>query len=214
MLLTEDTFRQLDAFSLAVREHTQGAAGGMRRARTMGASVEFSDFRQYAPGDDPRRVDWNAYARFEKLFLKLFLDEQETTLRVLIDASASMRYGEPDKWGQAQKLAAALAYLALSRYDRVMLVNLSNGGAVCSRPFSGFPRQAGNMLISPKIAPHTALTKRTTITTISEAIRRVTTTITVLSTEKIVGNIAAKNTGGIMWQNLRNTLSLNNTSSH
>lgn len=137
MLLSEDTLRRLDAFTLAMREHARGGTGGMRRAKTTGSSVEFSDFRNYAPGDDLRRVDWNAFARFDRLFLKLFLDEQETTLRVLLDASASMNCGEPSKWQMALRLAAMLSYLSLCRYDRVAIVSLEEGGIRRSQRFGG-----------------------------------------------------------------------------
>ncbi len=137
MLLDDQTIRKLDAFSLAMREHARGGMGGMRRSKTVGSSVEFSDFRAYAEGDDLRRVDWNAFARFDKLFLKLFLDEQETTLRVLLDASGSMPMGDPNKWALCIRLAAVLAYLALTRYDRVVLVELHAGGVRASRTFGG-----------------------------------------------------------------------------
>lgn len=143
MLLSDTVIRRLDAFQLAMQAHAHGGAGGLRRAKALGSSVEFSDFRDYAPGDDLRRVDWNAYARFDRLFLKLFLDEQETTLRILVDASASMRYGEADKWLTAQRLAAALAYVSLSRYDRVVLAALSGGEVRQSETLGGraaFPR--------------------------------------------------------------------------
>lgn len=137
MLLSDGFIKQLEAFSLAMRDAARGGAGGMRRARQLGSSVEFSDFRNYAPGDDLRRVDWNAFARFDRLFLKLFLDEQETTLRILLDASASMQYGEPDKWQLALRLAASLAYLSLSRYDRVVILTLRGGTVQQSKTFGG-----------------------------------------------------------------------------
>ena len=136
--MLDDAFlRKLDAFSLCMREAARSGMGGLRRSKALGSSVEFSDFRAYTPGDDPRRVDWNAYARFDKLFLKLFLDEQETTLRVLLDASASMFVAEPDKWALAIRLGAALSYLSLSRYDRVVIVTLSGNTVQASRTFSG-----------------------------------------------------------------------------
>lgn len=137
MILDEQYLKKLDAFSLAMREHARGGMGGLRRSKALGSSVEFSDFRSYAPGDDLRRVDWNAFARFDKLFLKLFLDEQETTLRVLLDTSASMRYGEPDKWAMALRLAATLCYLSLTRYDRAVVVTLEGEQARASRSFGG-----------------------------------------------------------------------------
>ncbi len=143
MLLDDAFLRKLDAFALVLREHARGGTGGMRRSKSMGSSVEFSDFRQYVPGDDPRRIDWNAFARFDRLFMKLFLDEQETTLRLLVDASASMGETDPDKWKLTQKLAAMFAYLALTRYDRVSVVLLQGETARPSQIFSGrqaFPR--------------------------------------------------------------------------
>lgn len=139
-MLTESFLRKLDALSLVMRENARGSAGGMRRSKALGSSQEFSDFRSYAPGDDLRRIDWNAFARFDKLFLKLFLDEQETTLRVLLDASASMRHGEPDKWMLSVQLVETLSYLALCRYDRVAVTALTGGAASTSRTFGG--RQA------------------------------------------------------------------------
>lgn len=142
-MLEDQYLRKLDAFSLAMREHARGGMGGLRRSKALGSSVEFSDFRAYAPGDDLRRVDWNAFARFDKLFLKLFLDEQETTLRVILDASTSMGHGTPDKWAFVLRLAATLAYLSLTRYDRVVIVTLSGDAARVSQTFSGrqaFPR--------------------------------------------------------------------------
>lgn len=136
-MLDDSTLKKLEAFALSMRENARGGAGGTRRSRLLGSSVEFSDFRSYAPGDDLRRVDWNAFARFDRLFLKLFLDEQETTLRILLDASASMQSGEPDKWDKALHVAAALAYLSLCRYDRVTIAALSGDTIRASRVFAG-----------------------------------------------------------------------------
>lgn len=137
MLLSDAFLRQLEAYSLAMRDAARGGTGGMRRAKALGSSVEFSDFRNYAPGDDLRRVDWNAFARFDRLFLKLFLDEQETTLRVLLDASASMAQTDPEKWRLALQLSAALSYLSLSRYDRVVICVMQGETLRHSRTFGG-----------------------------------------------------------------------------
>ena len=89
-MLSEAFLQRLDALQLAMRAPARGGAGGLRRSRALGSSVEFSDFREYAPGDDLRRVDWNAYARFDRLFLKLFMEEQETTVHILLDCSPSL----------------------------------------------------------------------------------------------------------------------------
>ena len=133
-MLNEAFLQKLDALRLAFRAPAQGGAGGLRRSRALGTSVEFSDFREYAPGDDLRRIDWNAYARFDRLFLKLFMEEQETHVHILLDASASM---EADgKFDLAQNLAQMLAYLALRGGDRVTIAAL-NGEIRPSPALSG-----------------------------------------------------------------------------
>ena len=96
-MLTDSFLSRLDTLSLAMRGRAQGGGGGSRRSRQTGSSAEFSDYREYVPGDDIRRLDWNAYARFDKLFLKLFMEEQESLVTVLLDASASMAA----KWASA-----------------------------------------------------------------------------------------------------------------
>ena len=109
-MLTDRFLSRLDALSLAMRGRAQGGAGGSRRSRQTGSSAEFSDYREYVPGDDIRRLDWNAYARFDRLFLKLFMEEQESLVTVLLDASASMEA----KWASARSAAeAASAFFTL-----------------------------------------------------------------------------------------------------
>ena len=125
-MLSEGFLQRLDALRLAMRGPAQGGAGGLRRSKALGTSVEFSDFREYAPGDDLRRLDWNAYARFDRLFLKLFMEEQETQVNILADASASMAFH--GKWEFAQSLAQLFAYLALRGGDRVTVYAL--GGEI------------------------------------------------------------------------------------
>ncbi len=122
--------QKLDRLALAMREKARGAAGGVRRSRSLGSSLEFSDFREYTPGDDLRRIDWNAHARFDKLFLKLFMEEQEGMLTVLLDASGSM--AEAEKWNAAVQTAEALIYLALTGGDRARVVAF--GGATFQSP--------------------------------------------------------------------------------
>jgi uncharacterized protein (DUF58 family) len=141
-MLSEEFLRRLDALSLALADAARGASGGARRSKLLGTSAEFSDFREYAPGDDIRRIDWNAYARFDRLFLKLFAEERETTLTVLLDASRSMAL--EGKWEAAVRTAEALVYLALSGGDRARIVLLSENPRE-SAVFAGraaFPRAA------------------------------------------------------------------------
>ena len=111
----------LEARDLYIDRPMNGLFGGERRSRAYGSSLEFADYREYAEGDDLRRVDWNLWARFEKLFLKLYVDERQLYHRIYIDASASMKWGEPTKGETALKLAAALAYMAVRANDRVQL---------------------------------------------------------------------------------------------
>jgi uncharacterized protein (DUF58 family) len=104
-----------------------GQIQGERRSPNRGGSVEFADFRTYAPGDDFRQIDWNAYARLERLFVKLFVAEEDLTVHVLLDASRSMAWGEPEKWAYARRLAAALGYVALVGLDRITAAALRGG---------------------------------------------------------------------------------------
>ena len=109
----------LEARDLHIQNPMNGLFGGNRRSRAYGSSAEFADYREYASGDDLRRIDWNLYARFEKLFLKLFVDERQLHHKIYIDASASMDWGEPNKAHMALKLAAAVGFLAVQAMDRV-----------------------------------------------------------------------------------------------
>lgn len=128
---------QLEQLRLAARFKASGQAGGGRKSRNTGSSVEFSDFREYAIGDDYRRIDWNAYGRFDRLFLKLFMEEKQTRVHLLIDASASMDFGAPNKLVVAKRLAAVMAYLALTGYDRVAVFALGDSVSAQLGSFSG-----------------------------------------------------------------------------
>ncbi|MBQ4055109.1 MAG: DUF58 domain-containing protein [Clostridia bacterium] len=108
----------LEARDLQIKNAMNGLFGGNRRSKMHGSSAEFADFREYVPGDDLRRIDWNLYGRFEKLFLKLFVDERQLHHRVYIDASSSMDWGEPHKGYIALKLACALGFLSVQAMDR------------------------------------------------------------------------------------------------
>jgi uncharacterized protein (DUF58 family) len=111
--------RKLERLAVASRKPLAGPQAGPRRSPRRGASVEFADFRDYSAGDDFRRIDWKAYARLERLFLRLYSAEEMTTVTILMDMSASMRFGEPSKALTVARLAAILAYIGLASYDRV-----------------------------------------------------------------------------------------------
>lgn len=100
---------------------------GERRSQRKGQSVEFADFRNYVPGDDLRFIDWNLYARLDRLFLKLFLEEEDLHFYALVDCSRSMDFGEPSKLTFAKQLAASLGYIGLCRADRVKVESLASG---------------------------------------------------------------------------------------
>ncbi|MFO0904217.1 MAG: DUF58 domain-containing protein [Pirellulales bacterium] len=120
-LLSPRLLAQLERLELVTRKIFRGRMKGERRSKRKGQSVEFSDFRNYVPGDDLRFIDWNLYARLDKLFLKMFLEEEDLHFFTVIDASASMDFGEPSKLQFAKQLAAALGYIGLCRADRVKI---------------------------------------------------------------------------------------------
>jgi len=121
-LFDVDFLRRLDALSLAARQLVRGRMKAERRSNRHGASVEFAEYRPFNEGDDFRYIDWNAYARWRQLVLKLFVEEEDLHVYLLVDATPSMDWGSPNKFDQARKLAAGLAYLGLANLDRVGLV--------------------------------------------------------------------------------------------
>lgn len=118
-LLDPSWLSRLERLQLATRKAVSGRYAGKRRARQLGSSMEFADFRAYVPGDDLRQLDWNAYARSGKLFLKKYLDETELHVSLYIDCSRSMSYGQPSKLSRSLQIAAALGYLSLCQLDHV-----------------------------------------------------------------------------------------------
>ena len=126
LLLDPAFMARLDQLDLVSRKILAGKMKGERRSKRRGQSVEFADFRNYVVGDDLRFIDWNIYARLDKLFLKLFLEEEDLALYVLVDTSASMNYGEPNKALYAKQVAAALAYIGLVNYNRVNVVAMAD----------------------------------------------------------------------------------------
>lgn len=128
-LLDPETVRALDRLRLELRRRVEGARAGDRRSTRRGASVEFAEHRPYAPGDDPRRVDWNVFSRLGELVVRLSVAEEDVTLHLVVDASRSMAEGEPSKLHRARRLAAALGYLCLTGSERVALTVTADGAA-------------------------------------------------------------------------------------
>lgn len=120
-LLPPELLARLERLELVSRKVFRGRLKGERKSRRKGQSVEFADFRAYVPGDDLRFVDWNLYARLDRLFLKLFLEEEDLHVYFLVDASPSMDFGEPTKFYFAKQIASALAFVGMCRGDRVKI---------------------------------------------------------------------------------------------
>lgn len=118
-VINDEFLQQLESLQMLIKNNIGGQFGGNRKSRTFGSSCEFADYRDYVPGDDIMKIDWNAYARFDKLYQKLYLDERQMHTRIYIDASRSMAYGKGKKAEQALKIAAAIAYLSVCEMDKV-----------------------------------------------------------------------------------------------
>jgi uncharacterized protein (DUF58 family) len=133
LLFDSEFLRKLEQIHLITRRIFRGERRADRRSRQTGASLEFADYREYAPGDELRSIDWPAYGRFERLFIKLYEQEQDLPVSFLIDASASMRWRPAtsassfSKFDQSRRIAAALAYITLVHLDAAGLYYLADG---------------------------------------------------------------------------------------
>ena len=110
---------RLDRLDVVSRKMFPGKLQGERRSKRRGQSVEFEDYRNYVAGDDLRFIDWNVYARLERLFVKIFLEEEDLAVHLAVDASASMDTGTANKLVFASRLAMALGYIGLVKQNRV-----------------------------------------------------------------------------------------------
>lgn len=154
VLLPETVRRRLDPLRLMARKIRMGAMKGERRSLRRGSSIEFADYRNYVPGDDLRRLDWNVYARSEKPTVKLLEDEEDLTVHLLLDSSASMDWPRPDdapvdddaalasdpnwhKYLYARRVTAGLAYMAMIQGDRLHITALSDSGTALYGPARG-----------------------------------------------------------------------------
>ena len=121
VVINESFLGQLEQIETVLKNNVAGMFGGNRRSKNLGSSCEFADYRDYMPGDDVTKIDWNAYARFDKLYEKLYFDERQMHTRIYIDVSRSMAHGSDDKAVFAIKLAAAFAYLSVCEMDKVSI---------------------------------------------------------------------------------------------
>lgn len=139
-LLNNEFLAQLERLSLRARRPVQGWGAGQRRSRRTGHSVEFADYRAYGSGDDMRYVDWNIYGRTDRMHVKLFVDDEDLSLHLLVDASASMDSGTPQKLAWAARVAGALGFVGLGNQERVGLGVLRNSDGETLPPARGRSR--------------------------------------------------------------------------
>ncbi|MDD3024172.1 MAG: DUF58 domain-containing protein [Syntrophomonadaceae bacterium] len=138
-IFDKDFLNRLEHLSLLTKRLRAGHNSGNRRSPVKGHSVEFADFRSYSAGDDFRYIDWNTYARSNKLFVKLFMEEQDLLLNIFVDSSFSMFGVETSKGVLAKQMTAAFAYLGLSAYERVAIAACSDSLLDYLPPLRGRP---------------------------------------------------------------------------
>jgi uncharacterized protein (DUF58 family) len=124
-LLDPEFLHKLEQLELVSRRIFVGRMKGERKSKRRGSSVEFAEHRNYTFGDDLRHIDWNVYGRLDKLFLKLFLEEEDLHVYTLLDTSLSMEFGKPTKLRYGKQVAAALSFIGLVNHDRVLLDTFS-----------------------------------------------------------------------------------------
>ena len=127
-MLDAGIYEQLSRLVIAMKQKSSQNMAGNRRSVQKGTSAEFSDFREYMPGDDLRRLDWNVYARSERMYIREYFEEKEAVVSVILDTSASMHYGKKSKAELAQDLCAVIAFLTLHHMDRLVLYDSSQMG--------------------------------------------------------------------------------------
>ncbi len=119
--IDDGLLQRIERLASVLKNNTSGAFGGNHTSKSFGSSCEYTDFRNYVPGDDISKIDWNAFARSDELYLKLYRDERQLHTRIYIDASRSMDYGDGKKAETAIGFAATLAYLSVCELDRVSI---------------------------------------------------------------------------------------------
>ena len=149
-LLSSEFMARLDSLDIASKRILRGTLRGERRSKRRGHSVEFADHRPYVAGDDLRFIDWNIYGRLNQLFLKLFLEEQDLTVHIAVDVSASQTFGDPPKDMYTKKLAAALGYISMVSNNRVTISAFSDGiiGEIKGMRGRGYLRQMAEFLVN------------------------------------------------------------------
>ncbi len=138
-LLAPEFLRRLESLELVSKKILAGRMKGDRLSKRKGQGSEFADYRPYTVGDDLRFLDWNLFGRLEKLFLRLFMEEEDLHVHLLIDTSRSMEFGNPSKIRYAKQVAAALGFVGLSNLDRVAVTTVGGEAIQRSPVFRGRP---------------------------------------------------------------------------
>jgi len=136
-LFDEQFLKQLEYLFIVSRKMFAGVTRSDRRNRRVGSGIEFADYRDYAPGDDFRYLDWNILGRMDRLLLRLFEQEEDLHIYLLLDTSASMAISQPAKLHYAMQIVAALAYVALANLDRVAVATLADALRASLAPARG-----------------------------------------------------------------------------
>ena len=138
-LLAPEFLRRLEALEIVSKRVSAGRMQGDRLSKRKGRGSEFADYRSYTVGDDLRFLDWNLYGRLDKLFLRLFLEEEDLHVHLLVDVSKSMAFGTPTKLRYAKQVAAALGFVGLANMDRVAVEAVGGRAPVRSPVYRGRP---------------------------------------------------------------------------
>ncbi len=139
-LIDAELMKKIERLSIASKKLFPGKMKGKRRSPKRGSSVEFADYRDYQPGDDFRFIDWNIYARLDKLLLKTFVEEENIYIHILLDASVSMNFGTPSKLEYGKQIAAVLGYIGLVELDMVAMTAFAENLTDQIRPMRGKDR--------------------------------------------------------------------------
>lgn len=144
-MITSEFLESISKLHLSLNKRSTLNHAGNRKSVQKGSSTEFSGFREYIQGDDPRRIDWNAYGRLNKLYIKEYLEEKENIVQVIIDTSGSMNYGKNNKSELASKLAVLFAYISILDLDRCIIYDIKH-------PESPFVCGHGKNAVSPLLS--------------------------------------------------------------
>jgi len=178
-LLSPVWMAKLERMELVSRKIFRGRMKGERRSSRKGQSVEFADFRNYVAGDDLRFIDWNLFARLDRLYLKLFLEEEDLHVSVIIDDTPSMHFGDPSKLWTASQIAASLGYIGLCRGDRVSISSFQStkpqvyrGRSSTSRMLSGLTElHSISLAVEPMVNATASPIQNKTIVGITSAMK-------------------------------------------